>query len=193
MDSGEDGRYDRSDAELLADHVGGDREAFAELVRRHHGRLHRLARRCSRSPEDAADALQDALLAVHRAAGSFRSDAAVSSWLYRIVVNACRDRLRNTCAHETRPLEDTAVVADRTAQVATAITVHRALRRLPTDQRAAVIAVHLQDRSVAETARALGVAEGTVKSRCARARVRLAALLTDPVGPARTVGGNSRD
>lgn len=192
----ESGRPNRSDADLLADHVRGDPAAFAELIRRHHGRLHRLARRCSRSPEDAADALQDALLAVHRAAGSFRSDAAVSSWLYRIVVNACRDRLR-THAQDTRPLEDTGAasvaVADRTAQVDTAVVVRRALLCLPVPQREAVVAVHLLDRSVADTARALGVAEGTVKSRCARGRDRLATLLTDAVGAARGGAGNSRD
>lgn len=169
-------RY-RSDAELLAAHVAGDRQAFGELFRRHQRQLHRLARLTTRTREDAEDALQDAMLSAHRGAGSFRHDAAVGSWLYRIVVNACLDRLRRAKAHPTAPLEDVHSVADRTAHVDTAITVQRALMRLPVEQRAAVVAVDMQGYSVADTAALLGVAEGTVKSRCARARVRLAELL----------------
>ncbi len=171
-----DGRK-RSDAELLAAHVAGDRHAFAELFRRHHRQLHRLARLTSRTPEDAEDALQDAMLSAHRGAGSFRYDASVHSWLHRIVVNACLDRLRRAKARPTSPLEDVYPVADRTAQVETAIVVQRALMRLPVRQRAAVVAVDMQGYSIADTAQLLGVAEGTVKSRCARARVRLAELL----------------
>ncbi|MCW2551106.1 MAG: polymerase sigma-E factor [Mycobacterium sp.] len=168
---------ERSDAELLAAHVAGDRYAFDELFHRHRRQLHRLARLTTRTAEDAEDALQDAMLSAHRGAGSFRHDAAVGSWLHRIVVNACLDRLRRTKAHPTTALEDVYPVADRTAQVETAIMVQRALMRLPVEQRAAIVAVDMQGYSVADTAALLGVAEGTVKSRCARARVRLAELL----------------
>jgi RNA polymerase sigma-70 factor (ECF subfamily) len=174
---GGNGQRERTDAELLAAHVAGDRHAFGELFHRHQRQLHRLARLTSRSPEDAEDALQDALLSAHRGAGSFRHDAAVGSWLHRIVINACVDRLRRIRAHPTAPLEDVYPVADRTAQVETAIAVQRALMRLPVEQRAAVVAVDMQGYSVADTAALLGVAEGTVKSRCSRARVRLAELL----------------
>jgi RNA polymerase sigma-70 factor, ECF subfamily len=166
-----------SDAELLAAHVAGDRYAFEELFYRHRRQLHRVARLTSRSREDAEDALQDAMVSAHRSAGSFRQDAAVSSWLYRIVVNACLDRLRRNKTHLTTALDDVYPVADRTAQVETAIAVHRALMRLPVEQRAAVVAVDMHGYSVADTAAMLGVAEGTVKSRCARARARLAAIL----------------
>jgi RNA polymerase sigma-70 factor (ECF subfamily) len=168
---------ERSDAELLAAHVAGDRYAFGELFHRHRRQLHRLARLTSRTPEDAEDALQDAMLSAHRGAGSFRHDAAVGSWLHRIVVNACLDRLRRAKAHRTVPLEDVYPVADRSAQVETAIVVQRALARLPIEQRAAIVAVDMQGYSVADTARLLGIPEGTVKSRCARGRVRLAELL----------------
>jgi RNA polymerase sigma-70 factor, ECF subfamily len=169
---------ERSDAELLAAHVAGDRYAFGELFHRHRRQLHRLARLTTHSPEDAEDALQDAMLSAHRGAGSFRHDAAVGSWLHRIVVNACLDRLRRAKAHRTVPLEDVYPVADRSAQVETAIVVQRALARLPIEQRAAIVAVDMQGYSVADTARLLGIPEGTVKSRCARARVRLAELLS---------------
>jgi RNA polymerase sigma-70 factor (ECF subfamily) len=167
----------RSDVELLAAHVAGDRFAFEELFHRHRGQLHRVARLTSRCAEDAEDALQEAMASAHRGAGSFRHDAAVSSWLHRIVVNACLDRLRRNKTHPTTTLDDIYPVPDRTGQVETAITVQRALMRLPVEQRAAVVAVDMHGYSVADTARLLGVAEGTVKSRCARARARLASML----------------
>jgi RNA polymerase sigma-70 factor (ECF subfamily) len=172
------GQRERSDDELLAAHVAGDRYAFEELFYRHYRHLDRLARLTSRSPEDAADALQDAMLSAHRSAGSFRRDAAVSSWLHRIVVNACLDRLRRSRIHLTAAIDDNAcTVADRTAQVETAIVVRHALMRLPVGQRAAVVAVDMQGYSIADAARTLGIAEGTVKSRCARGRARLAVVL----------------
>jgi RNA polymerase sigma-70 factor (ECF subfamily) len=172
------GGVDRSDADLLAAHVSGDRYAFEELFHRHHRQLYRLARITSRNPEDAADALQDAMLKAHRNAPAFRHDSAVSSWLYRIVVNACLDRLRRNKTHPTTALQDAACrVGDPTPRVDTAIAVERALMGLPVEQRAAVVAVDMQGYSVAETARMLGVAEGTVKSRCSRARLKLAEAL----------------
>jgi RNA polymerase sigma-70 factor, ECF subfamily len=177
---------ERSDAELLAAHVAGDRYAFGELFHRHRRQLHHLARLTTRSPEDAEDALQDAMLSAHRGAGSFRHDAAVGSWLHRIVVNACLDRLRRAKPHRTVPLEDVYPVADRSAQVETAIVVQRALARLPIEQRAAIVAVDMLGYSVVDTARLLGIPQGTVKSRCARARARLAGMLgyLDTAAPA---------
>ena len=174
------GRFDRqlSDAELLAAHVAGDRYAFEELFYRHHRQLYRIARITSRNPEDAADALQDAMLKAHRRAPAFRYNSAVSSWLHRIVVNACLDRLRRNKIRATESLfADIGHVGDPAPHVDTAIVVERALMRLPVEQRAAVVAVDMQGYSVAETARMLGVPEGTVKSRCSRARSKLAEAL----------------
>ncbi|MCV7224711.1 RNA polymerase sigma factor SigM [Mycolicibacterium komossense] len=173
---------ERTDAELLAAHVAGDLYAFEELIGRHYRQLYRLATLRCGCPEDAADALQEALLAAHRGAATFRHHAAVSSWLHRIVVNACLDRLRRHRNHPTVALDASSALAahpisDRTAQVETTIVVHHALRRLTHDQRAAVVAVDMQGYSVAEAARLLGIAEGTVKSRCARGRARLAVEL----------------
>jgi len=173
----------RSDADLLSAHLAGDSRAFAELFGRHRIQLYRLARHRSQSAEDADDAVQEAMLAAHRGAGSFRNDAAVSSWLYRIVVNTCRDRLRRNAIRPTIPLTDDTVVSvcDRTSEVETAIVVRQALLQLPPTQRSAVVAVDMHGYSVADTAALLKVAEGTVKSRCARARARLAVLLSCPV------------
>ncbi len=169
---------ERTDAELLVAHVAGDRYAFEELFYRHHRQLYRLAQITSRNPDDAADALQDAMLSAHRSAPAFRHDASVSSWLYRIVVNACLDRLRRNKIHAVTPLEDDAYqLGDPTPRVDTALVVERALLRLPLEQRAVVVAVDMQGYSVAETAHLLGIPEGTVKSRCSRARAKLAKTL----------------
>ena len=169
---------ERSDAELLAAHVAGDRYAFEELFLRHQRQLYRLARLTSSTCEDAADALQDAMLSAHRNAASFRNDAAVSSWLYRIVVNACLDRLRRNKNHLAIQLEDDVCwISDPASRTDTAVVVQRALMRLPVSQRAAVVAVDMQGYSIADAARLLGVPQGTIKSRCARARARLALLL----------------
>lgn len=176
---------DRSDDELLCAHIAGDRYAFAELFRRHRVQLYRSARRRSRTAEDALDAVQDAMLSAHRAARSFRHDAPVGSWLHRIVVNACRDGLRRSAIRPTVVLEtaDCPPVADRTGQSDTALMIRAALAQLPTHQRAAVVAVDMHGYSVADAAALLGVAEGTVKSRCARGRARLATLLSLPGEP----------
>ena len=88
------GRDDRSDAELLAAHVAGDADAFGVLFARHRDRLWAVALRTMGNPEDAADGLQDGMVAAFRRAGSFRGEAAVTTWLHRVVVNACLDRIR---------------------------------------------------------------------------------------------------
>ncbi|WNG82137.1 RNA polymerase sigma factor SigM [Mycobacterium sp. ITM-2016-00316] len=172
--------HDRTDEQLLAAHVAGDRFAFEELFNRYQPQLYQLARITIRCPDDARDALQDAMLSAHCGAPKFRHDCSVSSWLYRIVVNACLDRLRRHKARPTTPLEATTSagsVGDPAPGVDTAIVVELALMRLPVEQRAAIVAVDMQGFSVAEAARMLGVPEGTVKSRRARARTKLATTL----------------
>ena len=171
----------QSDEQLLAAHVAGDPYAFETLFHRHRPYLYRLARGSSSSPDDALDALQDAMLSAHHNARRFRSDSSVSSWLHRIVVNKCLDRRRRNRFHATTELEDEFHPGtDPTAGIDTALVVERALQRLPEEQRAAVVAVDMQGYSVADAAHLLGVPEGTVKSRRARARVKLAEDLQQP-------------
>jgi len=175
-----------SDADLLRAHVDGDPQAFAELVRRHRDRLWAVALRTIGDREEAADAVQDALLAAHRNAARFRGESAVTTWLHRIVVNACLDRIRRRQAHPTVPLPDGSRSDDRPAGVEpaapvqdhdTRLVVRAALAALPADQRAAIVLVDVQGYPVAEAAEILGVAEGTIKSRCARGRARMAIAL----------------
>lgn len=178
---------DRTDEQLLAAHVAGDRFAFEELFNRYQPQLYQLARITTRCPDDARDALQDAMLSAHCGAPKFRHDCSVSSWLYRIVVNACLDRLRRHKARPTTPLEGLASacsIGDPAPGVDTAIVIERALMGLPVEQRAAIVAVDMQGFSVAEAARMLGVPEGTVKSRRARARSKLATTLCQLGTPA---------
>jgi RNA polymerase sigma-70 factor (ECF subfamily) len=174
---------DEDDAELLRAHVAGDRDAFAELVRRHRDRLWAVAVRTLGDREEAADAVQDALVSAFRAADRFRGDSAVTTWLHRIVVNACLDRLRRRQARPTVPFPEhesnlppghaTALSPDTD----TVLTVQAALAQLPAEQRVALVLLDMQGYPVAEIAAMLGIAEGTVKSRCARGRARLAVLL----------------
>lgn len=187
------------DRVLLARHVAGDADAFADLVARHRDRLWAVALRTCGNPEDAADGLQEGLVAAYRRAGSFRGDAAVTTWLHRVVVNACLDRLRaqrsraasalpddlddrglaplasGGAESDARDPLDAAVAADRRARVLAA------LRTLPVEQRAALVLVDLEGHPVAEAAAILDCAPGTVKSRCSRGRARLAVLLADLV------------
>ncbi|MET9690850.1 RNA polymerase sigma factor SigM [Streptomyces sp. NPDC006514] len=177
-----------SDGDLLARHVAGDPEAFGEIVRRHRDRLWAVALRTLGDREEAADAVQDALMSAYRAAHTFRGESAVTTWLHRITVNACLDRARKAASRRTAPLDDT----DRLERLlephesaeapAERQDLHRqllaALSTLPADQRAALVLVDMQGYPVAEAARILDVPTGTVKSRCARGRAKLVPLLT---------------
>jgi RNA polymerase sigma-70 factor, ECF subfamily len=188
-DGREDGRDDRA---LLAAHVAGDAQAFTVLVRRHRDRLWAIALRTTRDREEAADALQDALLSAFRNASGYRGDAAVTTWLHRVVVNACLDRMRRRAVRPSVPLGDTDVPTgvDEQGALENRLDVAAALARLPEAQRTAIVLVDLQELSVAEAATVLGVAEGTVKSRCSRGRLALARIFRGegPEQPAPTVG-----
>jgi RNA polymerase sigma-70 factor (ECF subfamily) len=192
--SQEPGSGESSDRELLDAHVAGDPQAFGRLFTRHRSRLWAVALRTTGNPEDAADALQEAMISAFRGAGSFRGDAAVTTWLHRIVVNACLDRLRRRTVRAADPLpedlEERAARGDLLAAseagdpaegVVAAERRHlllAALHELPPDQMAALVLVDLEGYPVSEAAAILETAPGTVKSRCARGRARLATLLS---------------
>jgi len=187
----------RSDGALLRQHAAGDRDAFGELVRRHRDRLWAVALRTLGDPDDAADGLQDGLLNAFRRAGSYRGDAAVTTWLHRIVVNACLDRIRRGAVRPTTVLEDDdhsqrliSSDPDPADTAARRIDVQAALATLPADQRAPLVLVDMEGFSVSETAEILGVPAGTVKSRCARARAKLAPLLAASSGADHSGEGN---
>jgi RNA polymerase sigma-70 factor (ECF subfamily) len=170
----------RDDQELVAAHRDGDRLAFDELVRRHGDRMWSVAVGLLRHPEDASDAVQEALVAAYRGLHGYRGDAAVGTWLHRILVNVCIDRIRRERARATVPWPEgdiPDVRADPALTSSTRIDVGEALAVLPVEQRLAIELVDVQGCPVAEAAQILQVPTGTVKSRCARGRLRLAELL----------------
>lgn len=168
-----------SDAGLLDAHLAGDPDAFAELVTRHRDVLWAVALRTTGNPSDAEDVLQEALIKALRSVERFERRSAVRTWLYRIVVNAALDRLRRDAARPTTPLEDVDPPdpVDESQRAGDRMDVLAALSRLGPDQRAAVVLVHVEGLSVSEAAEVLQVPEGTVKSRCSRARAQLAEIL----------------
>ncbi|MGH3494810.1 MAG: RNA polymerase sigma factor SigM [Sciscionella sp.] len=170
-----------ADTELIALHNDGDPRAFGELIGRHRDRMWAVALRTMRNPEDAADVVQEASISAFRAASHFRAESAVSTWLHRIVVNACLDRIRRQKVRATVPLPaqdaQPSTVRDAMAERETTLEVTAALGALPAEQRVPIVLVDIEGYSVGEAARLIGIAEGTVKSRCARGRVKLAQLL----------------
>ncbi|MGW6280369.1 RNA polymerase sigma factor SigM [Kribbella sp. NPDC055071] len=179
--------YDQlDDHELLRLHVAGNPDAFGFLVKRHRDRMWAVAIRTLGEPEEAADALQEAFISAFRRADSFRGDAKVTTWLHRIVVNACLDRIRRRQVRAADPLPED---EDRAAELAgpaeedpaevreRRIDVLNALKQINPDQRSALVLVDMEGYSIEEAAAILDCAPGTVKSRCARGRARLLPLL----------------
>ncbi|WP_268245622.1 RNA polymerase sigma factor SigM [Planomonospora parontospora] len=180
----QEARTAMSDADLLTRHIAGDPHAFSELVKRHRDRMWAVALRTLGDPDEAADAVQDAFVSAYRKADSFRGEAAVTTWLHRIVVNACLDRMRRK---SVRPVADDELieaaeretpVPDQTAEREVSMEVSSALKLLPADQRAALVLVDMMGYSVEDAAQVLQVPSGTVKSRCARGRAKLVPILS---------------
>lgn len=187
---------ERSDKDLIAAHVAGDSRAFEVLFSRHRDRLWAVALRTTGDPEEASDGVQDAMISAFRGAASYRGEAAVTTWLHRVVVNACLDRMRRRRARPTVPLpgsdpesgpDTLADPHDAIAALELSIELDRALADLPDDQRLAIVLVDVEGYRVDEAAAILGVPSGTIKSRCARGRAKMAVRLA-PLRP----GGNPR-
>jgi RNA polymerase sigma-70 factor, ECF subfamily len=175
-----------SDATLLRRHVNGDPDAFGLLFRRHKDRLWAVALRITCDPDDAADALQEAMISAFRRADNFRGESAVTTWLHRIVVNASLDLLRRRSARsvgwsgdpDDLPLPEPRQGVDSAASTDSRLDVDAAMRTLPPPQRAALVLVDMLGYSVADASAILGVSAGTVKSRCARGRAKLVPYLS---------------
>lgn len=168
----------------------GDGDALDALLRRHHDRLHALARRLTGNEADALDATQEALIAIARGIRQFDGRAAFSTWAFRVATNACLDELRRRRRRPVPGLPDdldhpgsSATPAGLRAEAAGIVAlpdrlaVDAALQRLPDEFRAAVVLRDLCDLDYAEIATALDIPPGTVRSRIARGRAQLAQLL----------------
>jgi RNA polymerase sigma-70 factor (ECF subfamily) len=177
-----------SDADLVERVLAGDRGAFTEVVSRHDDRLRGLAYKLLGGDRHRMDdVLQEAYLHAYRALGTFRLDAHLGSWLYRIVYNACIDELRRT---KRRP--DPIDLTDRTWEppsngtgperaAVSADSARRALAALPDDQRITVVMVDGEGLDNQTVAKLLKVAPGTVASRLSRARATMRLHLEERV------------
>ncbi|MGH2767834.1 MAG: RNA polymerase sigma factor [Actinomycetota bacterium] len=168
------------DEELVRAFVAkGDAQALEVVLRRHQQRVFGLAYRILGNRADALDATQEALINVFRKAHSFKGEAAFTTWLYRLAVNACHDLARKR-SRAPEPLETVEVADPYPDPVAASddrLAIKQALSFLSEEQRAAVVMRDLYGLSYQEIAEATRVAVGTVKSRIARARISLAGRL----------------
>ncbi|HEX3622469.1 MAG TPA: sigma-70 family RNA polymerase sigma factor [Acidimicrobiales bacterium] len=160
---------------------GGDRGALDALLRRHYDRLYAVCRRMTGDPTDAADACQEALLAIVRGLPGFDGRSAFATWAYRVATNACLDELRRRRRRPEPGLpegrDEAWSATDDTEGAATRIDLDVALQSLPADYRAAVVLRDVCGLSYDEIAVALVIPPGTVRSRIARGRAALVPLL----------------
>ena len=174
------------DDSCLAQRVaGGDRSAFEELMRRYNRRLYRLARASLGDEAEAKDALQDAYLSAYRSIGKFRGEATLSTWLSRLVLNACGERRRRSYRRENivpilsteRAMDSVARVPDsgeQPEQLVARTQIRRVLERkvseLPEIFRVVFMLRSVEELSVEEIAAILAISPETVRSRHFRAK-----------------------
>ncbi len=175
----------RGDLALVDRIRRGELGAFEELYRAHAGRIYSLALRMLGNAADAEDLLQEIFLTAHRKLETFRGDAALGTWLYRLATNQVLDHVRSRAARTgqmTDGLDDAAVIADGMGhrlgeRAIDRIDLERALAQLPEGCRAAFVLHDVEGLEHREVADVLGIAEGTSKSQVHKARLRLRALL----------------
>jgi RNA polymerase sigma-70 factor (ECF subfamily) len=188
------------DAALVAGLRAGDEAAAEALVREYGGRLLSVARRLLGSEEDSEDAVQEAFLAAFESLDSFAGGSAISTWLHRIVVNACLMKLRKRAVRYTVPLDDLLPSFDAAGRHASRITawdttaldrlteeetrsfVRRSIDRLPEPHRTVILLRDIEELSTEDTAQVLGISPGAVKVRLHRARQALRTLLETRLG-----------
>ena len=182
-----------SDEVLVRRSAEGDRSAFERLAARHAAALYRFTVRICGGEREAEDALQDGLLAAWRGAATFRGDSAARTWLYQVVVNACRRRHRRRAGEPAAIEGDEAaagVATDesgpevRVAARQTGRALEAALSELATEAREVLMLRDVEGLSGEETAAALGLGLAAMKSRLHRARLDLKARVEARLGHA---------
>ena len=187
-----------ADPILVRRFLDGDAAAFEELVRRHEGKVYAVCLRILGDADEAADAAQDTFLTVLRKLHQFRGEAAFTTWLHRIAVNACYDVLRakrrrpmlHLASDEPQP-EPGPPHPDHGEEVAGTRDAAAALALIPEEFRVALVLADVEDLPYEQIARVLDVPVGTVKSRVHRGRVALAramglrAAVGEPARPSR--------
>lgn len=172
-------RMEASDLDLARAAAAGDGAAFAALLDRHYDRLFGLCLRLTGARAEAEDLVQDICLALPAKLGGYRGEARVTTWLWRVAVNAAHDRRRRR-ATRARAAEgwgdwEAGRQADMAEGAGRAAWLLAALGRLPPDLRD-TLALVLDDATHAEAGAILGIPEGTVSWRISEAKKRLRAL-----------------
>lgn len=171
-----------TDEDLVRRCAGGDRGAFERLVERHEDSLYRFAVRACGGEREAEDAMQDGLLAAWRGAATFRGDSSARTWLFQVVLNACRRRHRRRAGQvgPDEPMEAAAEVTapesgpeERAAARQVGRAIDAALAELSDEAREVVLLRDVEGLSGEETAAALGIGLAAMKSRLHRARLDL--------------------
>jgi RNA polymerase sigma-70 factor, ECF subfamily len=175
-----------TDEALVRRFQAGSADAFEALVARHGSRVFNICLRILGDPDEAADASQDTLVTALRKLHTFRGDAAFTTWLHRVTVNACYDALRRkrrrpmlqvVTDEEDERREPAVPAPDHSDDVALSVDVERALQAVPEEFRIALVMADVRDLPYEEIARVLGIAVGTVKSRVFRGRAALGRAL----------------
>ena len=178
------------DSDLITRAAGGDPTAFQALVEQHRSMVYRVAYQFAGNHHDAEDIAQDVFIKVYKSLDKFRHDAQLTSWLYRIVMNACIDHRRRSSPAAAAPFgdeaqqrlldtaEETPGPEDRAYASELGQVLESEIARLPHGQRIVFIMRHHQGLKLSEIAEALGLAEGTVKRQLHAAVHRLRGALT---------------
>jgi RNA polymerase sigma-70 factor (ECF subfamily) len=194
-----------ADSDLIARAASGDPAAFQALVERHRSMVYRVAFQFAGNHYDAEDIAQEVFIKVYRSLDKFRQDAQLTSWLYRIVMNACIDHRRRHVPAGSAPFgeeaehtllntpEEAPGPEDRAYAGELGQVLETEINRLPKGQRIVFIMRHHQGLKLGEIADALGLAEGTVKRQLHAAVHRLRHALTHAnVSTAATAPGVAR-
>ena len=171
----------QADRALVERCLGNQPGAFDELYRRFAPRVFTLACRMTGSRSSGEDLLQEIFLLVYRKLGSFKGEAALGTWVYRLATNCCLDYLRSrqhklehgqrrTRREPAAPRRGGRLTADR-------LDLERAIAQLPPGYRAAFVLHDVEGFDHAEVGRLLGIAEGTSKSQVHKARMKMRELL----------------
>jgi RNA polymerase sigma-70 factor (ECF subfamily) len=175
------GERDESDSEIVGRVVGGDREVFAVLVRRHNQRVYRACRAVLRDDQEAEDAVQATWIKAFRYLGGFRGDAAFSTWITRIAVREASSRAKERARSLVAIEPDTATAEASPERAAFAAELGRLFERrldeLPDGLRSVLLLRDVLELDTAETAECLGIREEAVRVRLHRARHALADLI----------------
>jgi RNA polymerase sigma-70 factor, ECF subfamily len=175
-----------SDIDLASAAAVGDRNAFEELYNRHNRRVYSLCLRMTGNTQDAEDLTQDVFIQLFRRIGSYRGEAAFSTWLHRLTVNQVLMRFRKRAVKFESVTEEgelPTIIAHgsenpRAMPIIDHIALDKAIKRLPVGYRTVFVLHDIEGYEHEEVAKLLGVTVGTSKSQLHKARLKLRALLS---------------